>query len=163
MPYLIFDDSSGGKGASTSESDEKDAHPSWLVGLPRVRGFFGHHERTEFAPGHEVTTKGGTTSGTLLRWHERIVERIYPNITPDWHYEEEGEVDADGLMPIKSGPIVIKTDMGPDRVDMQGREQEGCQQEGATRRHPNPKRLATSDFGRSVFVPSGLAARPEWL
>ena len=115
MPgYWLFD-------SAAKEEENQEIHPSWVVGLPHVKGFFGHgHEKVTLKPGCEVTAKGGTVRGTFLRWIDKAVDPAYPNITRDWVYDYEAdtnEVDSVGDPPIISGPVLIKTDMGPDRVD----------------------------------------------
>ena len=88
-----------------------------LIGLPRVRGVFGHSEKVELPSAWQVTPKGGTTRGTLVEYIEKCIDPCYPNVEPDWQYDSDGSEDSVGDKPIVAGPLCLKTDMGPDRVD----------------------------------------------
>ena len=107
--YLEFD-------STATDRTNQTAHPAWYNLLPRPQGYYGHKELYTCEPAHEVNEKGGTVSGSFMRLFEKIVDPAYPNVTPEWEFESEGEPDSCDEMPIKSGPIILKTDDGPDRV-----------------------------------------------
>jgi hypothetical protein len=67
-------------------------------------------------PAYTINHKGGCIDDDLLEWIDKIITPAYPNVAAEWEYDEDGEVDADGLRPILAGPVVIKTDYGPSRL-----------------------------------------------
>ena len=103
--------------ATTEEDLSGRVHPSWFIGLPRVTGRFGHSTDVSLPSGWEVSAKGGTIKGSFIRWIEKSVDPAYPNIQAEWEYASDGSEDSVGDMPIKAGPVIIKTDNGPDRMD----------------------------------------------
>jgi hypothetical protein len=102
---------------SSAQDENFKIHPSWVIGLPRPIGRWGHDKDTELQCACEVSSKGGTQSGSFLNWIVHVIESAYPNIEPQFRYDEHGPVDEDGLTPILAGPVIIKTDLGPDRVE----------------------------------------------
>jgi hypothetical protein len=47
-------------------------------------------------PALEMTKKGGTTTGTLFRYIDTVIDRAWPNIAPDWKYDTDGSEDSVG-------------------------------------------------------------------
>eukprot|EP00966_Prymnesium_polylepis_P053458 1236168-Prymnesium_polylepis.1 len=66
-----------------------------------------------------------------------------------WKYDESGKRDADGLLPILEGPVICKTDFGPDRLVAT---KEGCAQRSA---------FYEKGFLPWGGVPNGTAATQE--
>jgi hypothetical protein len=108
-PYYMFD-------SDAKEKKQQKVDAAWVCGLPRVQGLFGYQHQVTLEPGYSVTTKGGTCDGEFLEWISKCIDQAYPNIAPKFKYDENGERDADGLLPILEGPVIIKTDFGPDRL-----------------------------------------------
>ena len=100
-------------------------------------------------PAYTINHKGGCIDDDLLEWIDKIITPAYPNVAAEWEYDEDGEVDADGLRPILAGPVVIKTDYGPSRL---------VASEAGLR-----KRKKYYDTGYLPFggVPNGTAATQE--
>ena len=113
--------------AAGNDSETLKVNAKWLNKLPKVRGMFGHGKMVTLKPGFEVSAKGGTGKGSFMNWIYKVIDPAYPpdRVTPDWVFDESGEKDADGLRPIISGPIIIKTDLGPDRVE---KDEEGLEE-----------------------------------
>ena len=108
--YYMYD-------STATDPESMQIDPRAVLGLPRVVASYGGRKRT-FQSGFETSAKGGTQSGTIDRYITKIIEPAYPNVAPDWEYESEGEEDEVGEKPIRAGPVCLKTDDGPDRVDM---------------------------------------------
>lgn len=113
-PYYMFD--------STIENEEDmTINASWLLGLPRVmRTVYGHDKPIPLQPGVEVSSKGGTVTraaDTFMDWIDKTVKVAFPNVAADWEYDSDGSEDSVGDKPIKAGPVCIKTDLGPGRVE----------------------------------------------
>ena len=108
-PYYMFD-------SLAKDASQQKIEAATVVGLPRVKGFFGFSHKVTLDAGYAVTTKGGTSDGQFLEWISKSIDPAFPNIAPVWKYDKKGKRDADGLYPILEGPVAIKTDFGPDRL-----------------------------------------------
>ena len=116
---------------STASTPEKFGIESgWAKGLPVVKGLFGCKEETSFHPTHDVSASGSTHetnasgNGGFVDYLERNVMPCFPNLAPEWEFDETGEMDEDGLYPIVAGPVIWTTDLGPGRMvgDVEGLE-----------------------------------------
>eukprot|EP00966_Prymnesium_polylepis_P218001 5045074-Prymnesium_polylepis.1 len=84
--------------------------------LPRIEGAVGNNPTEVLEPVADVSAKGGTVAGGFLKYIEKAVEPTWPDMAPEWQYESDGSEDSVGDTPIKAGPIICFTDMGPDRL-----------------------------------------------
>ena len=141
-PYYMFD--------STAKGDDLCIDVKWVIGLPHLKRFVhGQYEKQTLEPGFEVSTKGGAVTGTFTRWIKACVDPCFPNIAPEFEYDSDGSVDSVGDLPIKKGPIIIKTDLGPDRV-------EANEEELIKRR-----KLHEDGYKAYASLPNGTAATQE--
>ena len=130
-PYFEFD--------STAVDDNQTVGAAWVKDLPKPRGFFGNPEtkgKQVSRPACEVSAKGGSGKGSFLSFFDKMIAPVY-NITPEWVYADgDGDGDGDGgagsssdddesackeivEREVISGPVLVKTDSGPDRLDME--------------------------------------------
>ena len=92
--------------AENPESYKIDAR--WVLGLPRVRFQQPDGTIVVIPPGTIVTPKGGMNGESFEKWLDMCIYPLFPDIAPDWEYDEEGNVVA--------GPVVLKIDGGPGRL-----------------------------------------------
>ena len=92
--------------AENSESYKIDAR--WVVGLPRVRFEQPDGTIVIIPAGTIVTPKGGMNGESFEKWLNMCVYPLFPDLAPDWEYDEDGNVVA--------GPVVLKIDGGPGRL-----------------------------------------------
>ena len=113
--HSVFDST-----ATTPENFGVDS--SWARGLPRVQGKWGHADVTTFEPSFDVSASGSTSElnasgrGGFVDYLEKAVLPLFPDISPTFEYESDGSVDSVGDYPIKSGPVIWLTDLGPGRL-----------------------------------------------
>jgi len=94
----------------TSCEDETNQKISaaWLLGVPGVRGKFGHSEVHSYSPAFAVTSNGSMELQLFEQWLEKCIYPLYPDMSPTFVYDDDGS--------FVSGPVVLKIDMGPGRL-----------------------------------------------
>ena len=97
----IFDSS------ATNERNYK-VKPEWCKGLPKVKGRYGCPTVEEWPSYVCVSKTGSMTENIFTLYTEKILLELYPNLSPDWQFGDDGKV--------LKGPVLIKTDMGPGRL-----------------------------------------------
>jgi hypothetical protein len=99
---------------TAKDSENRKVHASWLLGIPRVVGTFGHSSSRVFEPVVAVTPKGGMVDNYLAQWTDLCVLPLYPNLATDFVFNDQGD--------IVEGPVCIKLDGGPGRLGKSTRE-----------------------------------------
>jgi len=141
-PYYMFD--------SAASAENMGVNAAWLIGLPRVmRYVHGFDEKQPMQPGCEVSEKGGAVKGTFHRFIHTCVIPCFPNCAAEWEYDSDGSVDSVGDPPIRAGPVIVKSDMGPDRITVDEDQLLECQ------------RLHASGILPYPGLPNGTAANQE--
>ena len=80
----------------------------WLIALPRVQ-YEMPNGKVVVLPSHAIVTpKGGMTGEAFEDWLDRCIYPMFPDLAPEWEYDESGNVVA--------GPVVLKLDGGPGRL-----------------------------------------------
>ena len=102
--------SAGGGAVSAYMFDTSAAHVgnrriklSWIEGLPKTRGQFGFEKEREMPAVVMVTESGGTDSVSFEAFLNKAIIPLYPDLSQE-------------------NPILIKTDMGPGRMNWEMRE-----------------------------------------
>jgi hypothetical protein len=141
-PYYMFD--------SAASAENMGLNAAWLLGLPRVmRYVHGFDDKQPMQPGCEVSEKGGAVKGTFHRFIHTSVIPSFPNHAAEWEYDSDGSVDSVGDPPIRAGPVIVKSDMGPDRVTVDEDQLLECRQ------------LHVSGILPYPGLPNGTAANQE--
>jgi len=98
--------------SKAKEEQNYQINPEWILGIPRVRGIFGHEEEKSFPATVTVNPKGGTDSRVLMQYLNSVMATLFPNAS-----------DTPGRR------VLFKIDGGPGRLDIQSLAQlraKGC-------------------------------------
>ena len=110
LPHIMLaTDAAAAKKGKVSSGEESDIRVrlEWTWGVPRVKGFFGHATEQTFEPSFIMNEKGGMEGGGLDSFLQMQVYPAYPNLDPEWSFNEDGSVAR--------GPVFFQLDAGPDR------------------------------------------------
>ena len=95
------------KASAAADESAIRIRPEWTFGVPRVLGKFGHSTRKVFEPTFVLNEKGGMQAGGLEMFVRQNLLVCYPNTAREWTFDDTGCV--------KSGPLFMQLDAGPDR------------------------------------------------
>ena len=94
---------------SSAENNENfQVKPSWVEGLPQVRGKYGC-PTTETYESSVAVRKSGCTDEQLM---QQLIKEIYLPLCPN--FQKDVKHDDNGMF--LRGPIVLKTDSGQGRL-----------------------------------------------
>ena len=100
-PIYCFD-------SSAEKSDNFQVKPSWVSGLPQVRGKYGCPTTENYESSVAVRKSGCTDEQLMHQLIEEIYLPLYPNCQKDVERDDNGV--------FLRGPIILKTDSGQGRL-----------------------------------------------